>query len=142
MLIAYFSDIVSRHHGRQASRAEVAAAMRAEPSDDLCPPHGLLLAARRGGIVVGCAGLRVLPGGIGEVTRLFVAPAARQRGLGRLLLGAVEDAARDRGLDRLRLDTRSDLTEARHLYATAGYREVDQFSDGRYADHWLEKSLA
>lgn len=141
MLTAYFSDIVSRHHGRQASRAEVAAAMRAEPSDDLSPPGGLLLVARRSGVVVGCAGLRVLPGGTGELTRLFVAPAARRRGVGRLLLSAIEDAARGRGLRRLRLDTRRDLTEARRLYAAAGYREVEPFTDGPHVDHCFEKSL-
>jgi hypothetical protein len=42
----------------------------------------------------------------------------------------------------LRLDTRSDLTEARRLYARHGYREVPAFSQGPYADHWFEKTLS
>jgi hypothetical protein len=45
VLTAYFRDIVGRYHRRAATDAEVAAAMRAEPSDDLCPPGGLLLLA-------------------------------------------------------------------------------------------------
>jgi ribosomal protein S18 acetylase RimI-like enzyme len=54
---------------------------------------------------------------------------------------AVEDAARDQGLSRVRLDTRSDLTEARRLYARNGYQPVTPFNDG-WADLWFEKSLA
>jgi hypothetical protein len=50
---------------------EVAAAMREEPSDDLALPRGLFLVAREEGAVLGCAGLRLLPGRIGEVTRVF-----------------------------------------------------------------------
>src|SRR5580693_6772861 len=49
VLTAYFRDIVGRHHRRAATDAEVAAAMRAEPSDDLCPPGGLLLLAWQDG---------------------------------------------------------------------------------------------
>lgn len=92
--------------------------------------------------MLGCAGLRLLPGGIGEVTRVFVVPAARRRGLGARLLGDLEDHARRRGVAILRLDTRRDLTEARRLYARHGYREVRPFSHGPYADHWFEKTLA
>jgi hypothetical protein len=43
-------------------------------------------------------------------------------------------------LMRLRLDTRQDLVEARVLYARHGFREVEPFNTGRYADHWLENA--
>jgi len=138
----YFRDIVSRTRGRDATDGEVDAEMRDDPSDDLCPPGGLLLVARSGAAVIGCVGLRLLPGGLGEVTRVFVQPAARGSGVGGLLLRSVEDAARDRGLTRIRLDTRSDLTEARRLYASNGYQPAAPFNDGRWADLWFEKSLA
>src|ERR1700751_1680473 len=71
VLTAYFRDIVSRRHPRAATDAEVAAAMHAEPSADLCPPGGLLLVARRDDGVLGCAGLRRRPAGIGEVARVW-----------------------------------------------------------------------
>ena len=142
MLRAYFADVASRYYGRQATEDEIAAAMRDEPSDDLAPPHGLLLVAYEDGNVLGCAGLRLLPGQIAEVTRVFVVPDARGRGLGSRLLSRLEDHARGHGVSALRLDTRRDLVEARRLYARHGYREVRPFSHGPYADHWFEKCLS
>ena len=141
-LRAYFDDVASRHYGRQATEDEIAAAMREDPSDDLAPPHGLILVAHENGDVLGCAGLRLLPGRIAEVTRVFVVPAARRRGLGSRLLSCLEDHAHGHRVSTLRLDTRRDLTEARRLYARHGYREVPPFSHGPYADHWFEKALS
>lgn len=142
VLTAYFREIVSRHHRRAATDTEVAAAMRAEPSDDLRPPGGLLLVARQEGEAVGCGGLRLLPARLGEVTRMFVLPQARHRGLGQRLLTAVEDAARRHQVTRLRLDTSDYLTEACQLYTRNGYRETAPFSDARLANLWFEKALS
>ena len=141
-LRAYFDDVASRYYGRPATEDEIAAAMEDDPSDDLAPPHGLLLVAHENGDVLGCAGLRLLPGRIGEVTRVFVVPAARGRGLGSRLLNCLEGHARRHRVSTLRLDTRRDLIEARRLYARHGYREVPPFSHGPYADHWFEKALS
>ena len=84
----------------------------------------------------------MLPERVGEVKRLFVAPAARGRGLGTRLMGELERIARGHGLSLLRLDTRHDLVESRRLYAALGYEEVPAFNDGQYAEHWLAKPLA
>jgi hypothetical protein len=54
-LRAYFDDVASRYYGRPATEDEIAAAMRDDPSDDLAPPHGLLLVAHGNGDVLGCA---------------------------------------------------------------------------------------
>jgi ribosomal protein S18 acetylase RimI-like enzyme len=140
-LRAYFDDVASRYNGRQATEDEIASAMRDDPSDDLAPPHGLLLVAHADGDVLGCAGLRLLPNHLGEVTRVFVAAEARRRGLGSRLLGQLEDQAREHHVSTLRLDTRHDLIEARRLYARHGYREVPPFNDDAYADHWFGKTL-
>jgi GNAT superfamily N-acetyltransferase len=141
VLRAYFADLVSRYHGRPAIDEEIDAALAEEPSDDLTLPRGLFLLAHGDQEVIGCGGLRLLPAGLGEVTRLFVAPGARRQGLGALLLDELEGAARGRGLSRLRLDTRGDLVEARRLYCRQGYTEVPPFSAGPYADHWFAKAL-
>jgi len=140
VLTDYFRELVSRHHGREATDAEVEAEMHADPSDHLRPPGGLFLVARADQTVIGCVALRLLPGGLGEVMRVFVEPAARNRGVGALLMGAVEAAARGHGLTRVRLDTRTELTEARRLYARHGYQPAAPFNDG-WADLWLAKSL-
>jgi ribosomal protein S18 acetylase RimI-like enzyme len=141
ILRAYFGDVAARYYGRQATEDEVAAAMRDDPSDDLELPGGLLVVARGQGSVLGCAGLRLLPGRIAEVTRVFVVPSARRRGLGSRLLDCLEDHARQHQVGLLRLDTRSDLIEARRLYARHGYRQAPPFSRGPYADYWYEKAL-
>lgn len=140
-LRAYYHDIVSRYHAREASEEEIDAAMSDEPSDDLVPPRGLLLVACAGDIVLGCAGLRLLSNGIGEVTRVHVAVNARGCGLGSRLLRQLEHEAHQRQLTSLRLDTRGDLVEARRLYARHGYQEVAPFNNDPYAEHWFAKSL-
>ncbi|WP_246016740.1 GNAT family N-acetyltransferase [Micromonospora pisi] len=141
ILRAYYDDIVGRYHGRPATTAEVDAVLVDEPSDDLTPPYGLFLVATDGVRAVGCAGLRLLPDGLGEVTRVFVAESARRRGVASRLLTELERAARVNGRSRLRLDTRHDLVEARRLYARHGYVEVERFNDSPYAAHWFAKSL-
>lgn len=142
ILRCYVDDVASRYYGRQATDEEIDASLREDPSMDLAPPSGLFLVARQHDVVLGCAGLRLLPKGVGEVKRLFVAPAARGCGLGARLMAELERVACGRGLSVLRLDTRHDLVESRRLYATLGYEEVTAFNDGRYAEHWLAKPLA
>lgn len=93
------------------------------------------------GKVVGCAGLRLLPGVLGELTRVHVAVTERRKGLGTRLMRELERLAREHGRTVLRLDTRGDLVEARRPYARLGYREVPAFNSGPYAEHWLEKTL-
>lgn len=63
-------------------------------------------------------------------------PASGEDGRGRFRARRV-----GAGRSRLRLDTRGDLVEARRLYERLGYREVPPFNAGRYAEHWLEKTL-
>jgi len=148
----YLADIASRYYGRQATGAEIDAALADDPSDDLVPPDGVLLVAFAGhavdadaevdpSSVVGCAGLRILTGGTGEVCRVFVTAPARGGGLGARLVRELERLACERGLGVLRLDTRADLVEARRLYARLGYREVLPFNSEPYAEHWLAKTL-
>lgn len=140
-LWAYIADIASRWYGRLATDEEIIAALQDDPSGDLAAPHGAFLVTRRADRVVGCAGLRVLDDELGEVTRVFIAPSARGGGLGRLLMVELEQMARTQGLHTLRLDTRSDLVEARALYAALGYAEVPAFNNGQYAEHWFAKDL-
>ncbi|MFG2104975.1 GNAT family N-acetyltransferase [Micromonospora echinaurantiaca] len=140
LLEEYFEEMVRRYHRRPVRPGEVAAAMAESPSDDLVPPAGLFLVARADGSPAGCAGLRLLPGWA-ELTRLYVRPAYRGRGGGAALLADVERRARAAGVDRIRLDTRSDLVEARALYARHGYVEIPPYSADQYAEHWFEKLL-
>ena len=122
VLRTYVDDIASSYYGRPATDEEIDAALHEDPSFDLEPPYGVFLVARQRDVVLGCAGLRWLPESVGEVKRVFVAPAARGRGLGARLMGELEHLAREHGLSALRLDTRHDLVEARRLYAASATR--------------------
>jgi ribosomal protein S18 acetylase RimI-like enzyme len=141
VLHAYMDDVASRYWGRAATSAEVDQALREDPSDDLAPPTGLFVVATVEGTPAGCGGVRFMPDGIAELTRVWVARAARRRGLGALIVTHLERCAVDHARTRMRLDTRGDLTEARALYARLGYHEVEPFNDEPYAEHWFEKAL-
>ncbi|MDQ6730724.1 MAG: GNAT family N-acetyltransferase [Actinomycetota bacterium] len=133
--------MVSRYLNRQATSDEVDTALKANPSEDLIPPQGVFFVAREDDQISGCVGLRSRPLRTGEVTRLFVTPAARGRGLASRLMHELEMYARDRGLATLRLDTRDDLVEARRLYVRHGYEEVAPFNRGTHSNLWFEKIL-
>jgi ribosomal protein S18 acetylase RimI-like enzyme len=140
-LHAFMDDIASRYYGRPATEEEIRAGLRDYPSDDLQPPRGVLVVAHRPDAVMGCAGLRFVDAELGEVTRVYVAPSARRRGVARALMTEVERRARERGIRYLRLDTRADLVEARRLYERIGYREIPRFNESPYADHSFAKRL-
>jgi GNAT superfamily N-acetyltransferase len=141
VLRPYWREVASRYYARPVTDAEVEQYMLDDPSDELAPPTGLFLLARAHAEPVGCAGLELLPGGVGEVKRVYVAHRARGHGLGRLLMGELERQARAHAVRLLRLDTRKDLVEARALYAAVGYREVPAFNAGPFAEVWFAKTL-
>lgn len=142
LLWVYFAEMTSRYIGRQATEDEVKASIGEDPSTDLVEPTGRFLLAREDGRAVGCVGLRLLDAQTAEITRMFVLKSHRGRGVGTLLLAALERIAADLGAGVVRLDTRSDLVEARKLYAANGYVEIEPYSDALYVDHWFEKRLA
>jgi GNAT superfamily N-acetyltransferase len=137
LLRAYYTEIVDRYHGRPTPSDVLDAALAADPSDDLT----LFLIAYDGIAAVGCGGMRPLTPHIAEVKRMYVRPADRGRGVGRLLLDEAEQRARALGVTALRLDTRSDLVEARGLYTRHGFVEIPRYNDAPFADHWYEKLL-
>ncbi|MEB3367184.1 GNAT family N-acetyltransferase [Saccharopolyspora mangrovi] len=141
LLREYTDEMASRYYGRPATRAEVDEAIAEDPNDGLHPPAGGFLVARDGPDAVGCAGVRELGPGIAELKRMYVRPGARGRGLGGVLLEEVEEHVTALGYHAIRLDTRSDLVEARGLYAKRGYVEIPAYNTAPYASHWFEKTL-
>ncbi|WEO78319.1 GNAT family N-acetyltransferase [Cryobacterium sp. SO2] len=141
LLRAYYDDIVGRYWGRAALPAETDAAMADEPSDDLRGDTGLLVLGILNGTPLACGGVRFVGAGIGELTRVYVAAEARGTGAGAGLLAHLDGLAVAAGLSTLRLTVRSDLVEARRLYARCGYLEVAPFNTEPYAEHWLSKEL-
>ena len=113
---------------------------------DYAPPRGALLLARVDGQVAGCCALRPLDNvdyaNASEMKRLFVAPAFRRLGLGRLLAEAILDAARLADYSCVLLDTLSEMETARALYEDLGFAEVPPYYHNPHAGaHYLKVDL-
>lgn len=94
-------------------------------------PQGLFLLATVDGAVAGCGGFRPLlesdyPNAC-EMKRLFVRPAFRRFGLGRLIAQALIDRALEAGYSNMLLDTLDDMEAARGLYESLGFEEVPPY---------------
>jgi len=110
--------------------------------EEMTLPNGLLVVAKLRGVAVGCGALKLhADTRIGEVKRMWVSSNVRGLGLGRCLLKRLAAEAASRGMATLQLETNRSLTEARHLYETAGFVEVKAFNDEPYAHHWFQKVL-
>jgi putative acetyltransferase len=110
-------------------------------------PAGQLLLAVMEGDVVGCGALCACPGvdypNACEMRRLYVRPAFRRFGLGRLLAQALLDDARRAGYSVMLLDALSDMEAARGLYASLGFRDIDPYYYNPLPGaHYLKVDLA
>ena len=98
------------------------------PSPDIFePPAGAFLVGRTGGEPVACGGVCRYDEMTGELRRMYVVPAARGRGLSRILLAALEDESRGLGYEALRLETGRLQHAAIGLYRSAGYEPIDRY---------------
>lgn len=75
-----------------------------------------------GGAVVGTCGLFALGGGVIELRKMYLSPAARGRGQGRRLLDWALARARELGANRITLETAQVLKEAIALYERNGFK--------------------
>jgi GNAT superfamily N-acetyltransferase len=108
---------------------------------DFAPPAGTFLVGFADGEAVCAGGIKRIAPDAAEIKRMYVAPAARRRGVARQLLAALEDAARERGYAFARLDTGPRQEHAMALYASAGYTEIGNFNANPIAAYWGEKRL-
>ena len=113
---------------------------------DYGPPGGVLLLASVDGQLAGCGALRALPDAdypnACEMKRLYVRPAFRRFGLGRLLAEALMAHATQSGYSTLLLDTLDDMEAARGLYVSLGFEEIPPYYFNPIAGaHYLKAEL-
>ena len=87
---------------------------------------------RHEGQPAGCGGLKLFGTEYGEVKRMYVRPAYRGLGLGKLMLNYLVEYARERHVSLLRLETGIYQTEAIGLYERNGFQRRSPF--GEYRD--------
>jgi putative acetyltransferase len=106
------------------------------------PPAGALLLAMDGEEAAGCVALRPFePPCVAEIKRLYVVPAARDRGLGLRLAEAALHAARVAGYTRVRLDTLQSMQAAQRLYEGIGFSDIDAYRHNPHEARYLELKL-
>lgn len=96
-------------------------------SSEYGPPAGAFFLAVENGQAIGCIGLHRFFEEVGEIKRLYVAPAGRGRGVARALVERVLNAARELGYRRLLLDTLPSMKEARSLYQSMGFKPTEPY---------------
>ena len=112
----------------------------AKPAD-FAPPAGAFVVAYQDALAVGCGGFKRLDVQSAEIKRMFVAPAARGRGVARLILHELERIAVERGYWLIRLDTGPSQPHALALYESERYRAIGDYNGNPFATHWFEKPL-
>jgi ribosomal protein S18 acetylase RimI-like enzyme len=109
-------------------------------------PQGALLLALVDGELAGCGALRALTdvdyANACEMKRLYVRPAFRRFGIGRLLAQALMDRGMQAGYSNLLLDTLDDMEAARGLYSSLGFEEIAPYYFNPIAGaHYLRAAL-
>ncbi len=102
------------------------------PTGSFTTPTGAFVVGEVEGVPVACGGVRPCddgPPGVGEIKRMYVEPAVRGRGLGRVLLVAIEEEARRLGYARLWLETGTAQPEALQLYETSGWTPIRKYGE-------------
>ena len=95
---------------------------------DYAPPEGRLLLAEYDGRLAGCVALHKLEDHICEMKRLYLRPAFRGKGLGRLLAERIVAEARLIGYRRMRLDTVEPvMKDAVAMYRNLGFKEIEAY---------------
>jgi GNAT superfamily N-acetyltransferase len=108
---------------------------------DVEPPDGRWLLAYRGGLPVGCAGLKRIDDRVAEIKRIYVTPDARGTGVARALLRRLEQAAQEIGYAVVRLDTGAKQQASVGLFTSSGYDPIDDYNGNPVAAFWFEKRL-
>src|SRR5271157_5200410 len=113
--------------------------------DIFMPPKGILLIAVENEVPAGCACTRTIEPGVAEMKRMYVRPAFRRRGIGRVLVQQTIETVRKLEYPVLRLDSAGFMHDAHALYRSFGFQDIAPYSGSEipveYRKHWVFMEL-
>ena len=105
------------------------------------PPYGrfYIVQEQEAFVAVGC--LKRLDELVGEIQRMYVKPAVRGRGIGRLIVDRLISDARQIGYRKLRLESLKFLATAHGLYRSVGFVEIDPYAGNSMEEYQAPDSV-
>lgn len=98
---------------------------------EYAPPYGFLLLVYIDNHLAGCGAVRALENcdyvNACEMRRLYVRPAFRRFGVGRMLVEALLERAQAIGYSVMVLDALDEMESARELYTSFGFEEIPPY---------------
>jgi GNAT superfamily N-acetyltransferase len=122
LILALNSELTERYPEDGANFFHLAA-------DEVSEGRGGFFIAYSADTPVGCGAVRVIEPSVAEIKRMYVAPGARGRGIGRRILDTLEIEARQLGARRIVLETGPRQPEAIALYSQADFVEIPLFGE-------------
>lgn len=122
LIEALDSELTEQYPEPDATHFDLAA-------NEVTGTSGTFLVAYLDGKPVACGALRVIEAGIGEIKRMYVAPALRGNGIAHAVLAALEAQARKLGMRRLVLETGKRQLAALALYRNGGFVTIPCFGE-------------
>ena len=121
-VVPLLADLADEYDGRYPGLGFGAEWMATESTAaDFAPPSGAFVVLVEDGRTVAGGAFRRVDDTTADLKRIWVAPEARRRGLGRQVLAELEPRARALGYRRFELSTGPNQPEAVALYLAAGY---------------------
>jgi GNAT superfamily N-acetyltransferase len=138
-------DALALREARRLEIAEIYGRDDSEPDGSAATGDDVaaFLVAYQDTRAVGCGGLRFIGDGLGEVKRMYVAPAYRGTGVSTAILTALERWAIKHEIRTLRLETGDLLAAAQRFYEREGYLPIAPFGPyvGSALSRCYEKQL-
>jgi putative acetyltransferase len=98
------------------------------PDQQYAPPAGGIILLAENGHPFACTGIRRQEGtAVAELKRMYLQPAYRGKGYGKLLVQEAIVLAKSLGYEKIRLDTLDYMEPAIRLYVSAGFKEIPPY---------------
>jgi N-acetylglutamate synthase-like GNAT family acetyltransferase len=95
----------------------------------LASSKGIFYLVELDGAIIGMGALHKISERAGAIRRMYIKPAYRGKGYGRILLQQLLEKAREFGYDAIYLDTGRFMAAAQHLYHSFGFVECEEYPE-------------